>query len=108
NSIVSHPRSAPYSSSKGGVLMLARSLAIDWAEKGIRVNCVGPGVVETPMSAASLADPHRREQLLGRIPLARAAHPAEIASVVSFLASPAASYMTGSFVTVDGGWLAAG
>jgi 2-deoxy-D-gluconate 3-dehydrogenase len=86
--------------------MLGAALAVDWAANGILVNTVGPGVVDTPMSAASLADPGRRAMLMDQIPLRRAARPAEIAAVVAFLTSPDASYMTGAYVPVDGGWLA--
>lgn len=107
NSVMAHPGNLAYSTSKGAVMMLARALAVDWAQYGIAINCVGPGVVDTPMSSGSLADPARREQLLGRIPMRRPAAPAEIASVVAFLASEGASYMNGSYVPVDGGWLAA-
>jgi NAD(P)-dependent dehydrogenase (short-subunit alcohol dehydrogenase family) len=108
NSQVALPGQAAYASSKGAVLLLGRALAVDWAPDGITVNVVGPGVTDTPMSAASLADPARSRRLLDRIPMGRAAQPAEIAAVVAFLASPAASYVTGAFVPVDGGWLAHG
>jgi NAD(P)-dependent dehydrogenase (short-subunit alcohol dehydrogenase family) len=107
NSTMAHPRNLAYSASKGAVMMLARGLAVDWAEHGITINCVAPGVVDTAMSAKSLADPVRREQLLNRVPMRRPAAPAEIASVVAFLASDAAGYMNGAYVPVDGGWLAA-
>jgi NAD(P)-dependent dehydrogenase (short-subunit alcohol dehydrogenase family) len=105
-SYMSFPRSAPYSASKGGVLGLGRALAVDLAGHGIRVNTVGPGVADTPMSAASLADPQKSEQYMARIPLRRPADPAEIARVAVFLTSEAASYVTGAFVPADGGWLA--
>jgi NAD(P)-dependent dehydrogenase (short-subunit alcohol dehydrogenase family) len=105
-SYMSFPRSAPYSASKGGVLGLGRALAVDLADHGIRVNTVGPGVADTPMSAASLADPQKSEQYMARIPLRRPADPAEIARVAVFLTSEAASYVTGAFVPADGGWLA--
>lgn len=95
-----------YCASKGGVLMLGRALALDWARHGIRVNIVGPGVVDTPMSARSLADPGRLERLMERTPLGRPAPPEEIASVIAFLTSQASSFMTGAYVPVDGGWLA--
>ncbi len=97
---------AAYCASKGAVLMLGRALAVDWAPLGVRVNIIGPGVTDTPMSAASLASPQRSARLLSRVPLARAAAPEEIARVAAFLTSEESSYMTGAFVPVDGGWLA--
>lgn len=106
NSHMALPGSAAYSASKGGVLMLGRALAVDLAPLGIRVNVIGPGVTETPMSAASLSDPDRRAALMGRTPLGRPADPREIAEAVAFLTSEASSYITGAFLPVDGGWLA--
>jgi len=97
---------AAYCASKGGVLMLARALAVDWGSRGVAVNVVGPGVVDTPMSARSLADPDRRAALMGRTPLRRPAGAEEIAAVIDFLTSPRASYVNGAYVPVDGGWLA--
>jgi len=106
NSHMAFPGSAAYSASKGGVLMLGRGLAVDLAPFGIRVNVIGPGVTNTPMSGASLANPERRAALMSRIPLGRPAEPEEIAEVAAFLASDSASYVTGAFIPVDGGWLA--
>jgi len=106
NSHMAFPGSMAYSASKGGVLMLGRALAVDLAPFGIRVNVIGPGVTNTPMSAASLADSDRRAALMSRVPLGRPAEPDEIAAVAAFLTSEAASYMTGAFIPVDGGWLA--
>jgi NAD(P)-dependent dehydrogenase (short-subunit alcohol dehydrogenase family) len=106
NSAMALPGQAAYCASKGGVLMLGKALAVDWAPHGIGVNVVGPGVVDTPMSGRSLADPERRAMLMGRTPLGRPAQPEEIAELVEFLASPRASYLTGAYVAADGGWLA--
>jgi NAD(P)-dependent dehydrogenase (short-subunit alcohol dehydrogenase family) len=108
NSSVALPGQAAYAASKGGVLLLGRALAVDLAPYGINVNVVGPGVTATAMNAAFLADPAQSEPLLRRIPWRRAASPDEIAEVIAFLASDAASYMTGAYVPVDGGWLASG
>jgi NAD(P)-dependent dehydrogenase (short-subunit alcohol dehydrogenase family) len=108
NSQVALPGQAAYAASKGGVLLLGRALAVDWAPHGINVNTVGPGVTATAMNAAFLAEPAQAEPLLARIPLHRPATPAEIAAVIAFLTSDAADYMTGAYVPVDGGWLASG
>ncbi len=107
NSVVGNPGASAYCASKGGVLMLGRTLALDWAQYGIRVNIVGPGVVDTPMSAKSLADPQQRARMMERTPLGRPAPPEEIASVIAFLTSDASAFMTGAYVPVDGGSLAA-
>lgn len=106
NAFQALPGQAAYASSKGAVLMLTRSLAVDWAPYGIAVNAVAPGVTDTAMSAASLADPERRARLLDGIPMGRPAQPSEIAAAVAFLLSPDASYITGACLPVDGGWLA--
>ena len=106
NSRVALPGAAAYVASKGGVLMLGQALALDFAPHGIRVNVIGPGVVDTPMSADSLADPVSRERYMKRTPLGRPAAAAEIAEVAAFLTCDASSFMTGAFIPVDGGWLA--
>ncbi len=106
NSVVGNPGASAYCASKGGVLMLGRTLALDWAQYGIRVNVVAPGVVNTPMSAKSLADPQKRAKMMEKTPLGRPAPPEEIASVIAFLTSDASSFMTGAYVPVDGGTLA--
>ena len=92
-----------YNASKGAVINYTRSLAMDCARDGIRVNAVCPGLIETAMTALAVARPEDRTAWLSPIPLARMGQPEEIASVVAFLASDDASYMTGSIVTADGG-----
>ena len=92
---------ANYSASKAGVIGLTRTLALEWARFNINVNCVAPGGVHTPMTAAI---PEKiRSELMGRIPFKRWAAPEEIAAVHAFLASEDASYITGQVIWVDGG-----
>lgn len=101
------PGSTAYSSSKGGVHGLSRVLAVDYAQEGIRVNVVVPGFTLTPIVRELVADPKVYEWNVQNIPLKRGAEPHEIAGAVAFLASDDASYMTGSFMFVDGGLTAA-
>lgn len=101
------PGRAAYCSSKAAVLALTRVAAVEWASRGIRVNAVAPGFVETTMVRAAIDSRHLDEaSILARIPAGRMASPAEIAAVVSYLASPDASYVTGQTFFVDGGFLA--
>lgn len=94
-----------YAAAKHAVLGLTRALANEWAEHGINVNAIAPGYVATDLTDALRNDQSRMQALLARIPAARFADPDEIAGAAVFLASPAASYMNGSVVVVDGGWL---
>lgn len=94
-----------YSASKGGVAQLTKSLAIAYAEDGIRVNAVAPGWIATPLTQALQDDPERSRQILDRTPLKRWGKPADVADPVLFLASDAARFITGTVLPVDGGYL---
>jgi NAD(P)-dependent dehydrogenase (short-subunit alcohol dehydrogenase family) len=96
-----------YSASKGGVAQLTKSLALAYAVDGIRVNAVAPGWIATPLTQALQDDPARSGPILARTPLGRWGTPADVAGAVSFLVSPAASFMTGVILPVDGGYLVA-
>jgi 2-dehydro-3-deoxy-D-gluconate 5-dehydrogenase len=98
---------AAYAAAKHGVTGLTKSLANEWAEKGINVNAIAPGYFTTDLTAALQNDPDRSGAILGRIPANRWGDPdTDIAGAAVFLASAASDYIHGSVVTVDGGWLA--
>lgn len=112
-SVVAAGRSCAYDASKGGVLQLTRAVAVEYADAGIRANCVLPGIVRTGLAASSIelhgpmdTDTRRAPASRLRVPIERAAEPEEIAAVVVFLASDDASFMTGAAVAADGGYTA--
>lgn len=99
-------RVASYTASKSGVLGITRLLANEWASKGINVNAVAPGYIETNNTEALRNDPDRSAAILGRIPAGRWGVPSDIGDAAVFLLAPASNYMHGAIIPVDGGWLA--
>lgn len=106
NAFAALPWIPAYCASKGGVVMLTKSLAMAWAAEGVRVNAIAPGYVETSINAEGRKDAAHYERIRTRIPQGRWAAPDDIAGSVLFLASKAARYITGTVLAVDGGFLA--
>ncbi len=105
-SLVGLPRSAVYCATKAGLNGLVRALAIEWGARGVTVNAVAPTWIYTPGTADRLDDPAFRQSVLDRIPAGRIGAPDDVAAAVVYLASPAAGLVTGSVLSVDGGWTA--
>lgn len=108
SAFVAVPSAAAYSASKGAVLQLTKSLAGEWARFGVRVNCVCPGFVETPLIEAQLKNEHWMGYMNVRIPQKRLAKPEDITGAVLFLSSSLSDYVTGTSIVVDGGFSACG
>ncbi len=102
--LIGLPRVAVYTATKGALTTFTKTLAVEWAPCGIRVNALCPGFIETDMTSGISRNEGLREELMARIPLARFGRPEEVAYATLFMVSPAASYMTGHCLVVDGGW----
>lgn len=103
---VGFPNLTHYSASKGGIVAMTETMALELAPYNIRVNSISPGAIETPMASAIESDPKTLQATLARIPMHRIGKPEEVSNLVLFLASDASSYMTGANIIIDGGWLA--
>ena len=106
-SIVTEPGQSAYSMTKAGIVQLVKTAATEWAADGVRVNAVGPGVVETPLTAPIKNNRDWYDAYAKKAPMQRWAQPGEMVGPTLFLLSEAASYVTGTIIFVDGGWLAA-
>ncbi len=94
-----------YAATKSGIVGVVHALANEWADRGVTVNAVAPGYIETELTRGTHADPERRRAFTDRIPVGRWGTPADVAGAVVFLAAPASDYVTGVVLPVDGGWL---
>jgi NAD(P)-dependent dehydrogenase (short-subunit alcohol dehydrogenase family) len=106
HAIFGAPLAPAYAASKAGVVQLTKSLAVAWAEDGIRVNAIAPGWIETPMTVPARSDAARNRAILDRTPLGRWGTPDDIVGPALFLASDAARFITGAVLVVDGGYSA--
>ncbi len=103
---LTHVRSgAPYGMSKAAMHQMTKNLAVEWAEDGVRVNAVAPWYIRTRRTSKKLSDPDYLDEVLLRTPMGRIGEPEEVAAAVAFLCMPAASYVTGECIAVDGGFL---
>jgi NAD(P)-dependent dehydrogenase (short-subunit alcohol dehydrogenase family) len=100
-------KAAAYNASKAGVINLTRSLALEWGERGVRVNGISPGPLATELMATRLANPEYVRKTMERMAIKRVGVPEDVVGAALFLASPAAAWLTGQILGVDGGWLAA-
>lgn len=101
------PNVVAYTASKSGVMGVVRTLSLEWAAKGVRVNAIGPGYVQTELTKAAFDDPERKAAMLSRIPMGRFSSTDDLSGAAVFLASDASRYLTGQLLMVDGGWTAA-
>ena len=105
SSSIAFTRSAHYCAAKAGVTALTKCIALEYGARGIRANCLAPGIIETAMTRPALADPATVEDWMRRIPLKRLGQPEDVADAALFLASDESRYITGDMLYIDGGWM---
>lgn len=102
--LLASAQSAPYNASKAGVILMTKTLAVEWARHNVQVNAICPGVFATPMTENLLEEKSFQHVVKSRVPMARPGKPEELVGAVVFLASKASDYMTGHALVIDGGW----
>ncbi|HHV79423.1 MAG TPA: glucose 1-dehydrogenase [Firmicutes bacterium] len=103
SSVLGHPHHGPYAASKGGVALLTRVLAVEWAKNGINVNAICPAYIRTPLTEGYLSTGNHYEQIVKTIPMGRLGMPSDLVGAAVYLASPASDFVTGTLLLVDGG-----
>ncbi len=98
-----HPGNVAYAAAKHGVVGMTRVMAVEWATYGVSVNCIGPGVIETPLTLKALEDPKKYQELVSKVPMGRLGKPEDLIGAVIFLASQASNYVTGQTIYIEGG-----
>lgn len=103
SSLMGHPHHAPYAATKGGIAIMTKAMATEWAAAGVTINAIGPAYTETGLIADYIADPKVRDDILSTIPMRRFGKPEDIAGAAVYLCSDAASFVTGQTLYIDGG-----
>jgi NAD(P)-dependent dehydrogenase (short-subunit alcohol dehydrogenase family) len=98
-----HPGNLAYAAAKHGVVGMTRVMAVEWAKYGVCVNCIGPGITKTPLTAKTLEDPKKYQESVSKVPMGRLGEPDDLIGAVIFLASQASNYVTGQTIYVEGG-----
>jgi len=98
-----HPGNLAYAAAKHGVVGMSKVMAVEWGKYGVSVNCIGPGVIKTPMTMKAFSDPEKYQELVRRVPLGRLGEPDDLIGAAVFLASEASNYVTGQTIYIEGG-----
>jgi NAD(P)-dependent dehydrogenase (short-subunit alcohol dehydrogenase family) len=103
SAVLGHPGNLAYAAAKHGVVGMTKVMAVEWAKYGVSVNCIGPGIIQTPLTAKALEDPKKYHELVSKVPMGRLGEPDDLIGAVIFLASQASNYVTGQAIYVEGG-----